>query len=122
MPTFSELKAIAQASVKFRGWRPSHIDLNFTGEVFLGRGGSWHSGPEPKMNVDHAVVALEPHYKPIALARMWGLSADTIREMFENEPGVLKHGHDGTRTKRAYRTFTIPESVAVRVHRKLSAG
>ncbi len=64
----------------------------------------------------------ERHYSPKELADAWGLSPDTIRELFENEPDVMVIGDKrGTRRKRRYRTMKIPQSVAVRVHRRLSA-
>jgi hypothetical protein len=60
------------------------------------------------------------HYSPQELAALWGLSPDTIRELFENESGVIVMGHDGTRRKRGYHTLRIPEAVANRVQRRLS--
>ncbi len=62
------------------------------------------------------------HYTPAQLAREWGLSVDTIRKMFESEPGVLKLGDPKPRRKRRYVTLRIPSDVALRVHRRLSAG
>lgn len=63
--------------------------------------------------------ALEKHYRPSELATVWGLSVDTIRAMFEREPGVLKHGTN-QKGKRRYVTLRIPETIAVRVHNRLS--
>jgi hypothetical protein len=63
----------------------------------------------------------ERHYTPQELADLWGVSVQTIREIFKDEEGVLKLGSDGTRTRRAYKTLRIPESVAERVHTRLSA-
>jgi len=51
----------------------------------------------------------------------WGVSVQTIRDVFRNEEGVLKLGSNGTRTKRRYKTLRIPESVARRVHTRLSS-
>ena len=62
---------------------------------------------------------LERHYKPSQIAQSWGVSTDTIRRMFESEPGVLVLGDAaGGRGKRRYRTMTIPESVLVRVYER----
>lgn len=58
------------------------------------------------------------HYSPAGLGQLWGLSADTIRRLFEREPGVLQIANP-RRGRRAYTTLRIPESVAERVHRKL---
>lgn len=49
----------------------------------------------------------ERYYLPEELAEEWGVSAETIEQVFSNEPGVLK--------------FVIPESVAVRVHQRILA-
>ena len=64
---------------------------------------------------------LERHFTPQQLAALWCLHESTIRRLFIDEPGVLKYGkearHDG---RRDYVTLRIPESVALRVHRKRS--
>jgi hypothetical protein len=62
----------------------------------------------------HAVL----HYSPADLAELWGLSANTIRRLFEREPGVLQIANP-RKGRRSYTTLRIPESVAERVHRKL---
>lgn len=63
----------------------------------------------------------ERHYSVAELAERWNLSPDTIRKLFENEPGVLVIGeHSTKRGKRCYKTLRIPESVAARLHRRLS--
>jgi hypothetical protein len=63
----------------------------------------------------------ERHYTPAELADLWGVSVQTIRDIFKDEEGVLKLGSDGNRTRRAYKTLRIPHSVAERVHERLSA-
>ena len=62
----------------------------------------------------------ERHYSPSELAELWGLSSDTIRRLFEDEPGVVTTGERNPRRKRRYVTLRIPQSVAARVHRRLS--
>ncbi len=63
----------------------------------------------------------ERHYTVGELAERWNLSSDTIRRLFENETGVLVLGESGMkRGKRRYTTLRIPESIAKRVHRRLS--
>ena len=61
----------------------------------------------------------ERHYSPEELAGLWGLSGDSIRRLFEREAGVLVIERTKSRTRR-YRTLRIPESVAARVHRRLT--
>jgi hypothetical protein len=69
-------------------------------------------------NLQEAGPAFERHYSPQDLAEVWGVSADTIRGLFEKESGVLVIER-GTKTRaRRYRTMRIPESVALRVHRR----
>jgi transcriptional regulator GlxA family with amidase domain len=56
---------------------------------------------------------IERHYTVAELAERWNLSRDTIRRMFESEPGVVVFKH-AKLNKRVYRTLRIPESVAKR--------
>lgn len=64
---------------------------------------------------------VEKHFNPAELAEIWGLDDDTVRSLFDGEPGVMVINRPGTRHKRRYRTFRIPESVAVRVHNRLTS-
>jgi len=65
-------------------------------------------------------TALERHYSPDELGKLWNLSTDTVRRLFEREPGVLVIEHPRGRATRRYRTLRIPESVALRVHRRMT--
>jgi hypothetical protein len=60
------------------------------------------------------------HYTNAELAEIWKLSDDTIRKLFEDEPGVLIIGEKRSGRKRRYVTLRIPEDVAERVHRRLT--
>ena len=62
----------------------------------------------------------EKHFTPAELAEAWNLSVETIRNLFRDEPGVLKIGKTTSRYKRGYITLRIPQKVAERVHRRLS--
>ena len=66
-------------------------------------------------------VHIERHYAVTEIAEMWNLSPDKVRELFEDEPGVLVIGDRSPRHKRRYVTLRIPHSVLQRVHRRLSA-
>ena len=67
-----------------------------------------------------AAPSLEPHYTPAQVAEAWGVSTDTVRRMFQDEPGVLVIEPAPTRySRRRYRTLRIPASVADRVHRRM---
>jgi hypothetical protein len=84
---------------------PAHIPLN----------GRDDQAVAPQVS---SVIA-DHHYSPEELGKLWNLSADTIRRLFEHEPGVLVIAR-GNGHARRYRTLRIPESVAARVHRRLS--
>jgi hypothetical protein len=60
------------------------------------------------------------NYTVKELATIWGFSTDKIRELFEDEPGVLKVQSPAKRGKRPYTSIRIPESVASRVQRRMS--
>jgi len=101
---------LLRSSRKFRDWNPaeSGAESPDTGKLAL----------EDLANDDQMG---EPHYTPAELAKMWGVSVQTIRELFRSEEGVLKIGSDGNRKRRAYKTLRVPHSVAERVHTRLSA-
>jgi hypothetical protein len=88
-------------SEKFLNWKPDRLrpeDLN------------------PKFS------AMEEHLTPQELAKSWGVSAETIRVLFRREPGVLRlPSQRANGKKRSYVSLKIPQSVAERVHRRLSA-
>jgi len=93
----------------------------------MGLAPEWKAGrgirpdPDPPLpgRVSGAGVALDLHYRVPQLAELWGFSDRTIIKLFENEPGVIRLGTEG-RNRRAYRTLSVPESVALRVHQRLS--
>jgi hypothetical protein len=60
------------------------------------------------------------HYSVQELATLWGLGVDKIRELFENEPGVIKLQKPPRKGRRVYTTLRIPEPVAERVQRRNS--
>ena len=64
-------------------------------------------------------ASLERHFCVAQVAEMWGLSEDSVRRLFEREPGVLVLEPVRSRySRRRYRTLRIPESVVDRVHRR----
>jgi hypothetical protein len=62
----------------------------------------------------------ERHFSPAELAELWNVSADTVRRWFDREPGVLVLENPVRSSSRRFRTLRIPESVAKRVHTRLS--
>jgi hypothetical protein len=65
-----------------------------------------------------SATALEKHYRVRDLASLWGFSDNTIIRLFTAEPGVIRLESGAGRRK--YTTLSIPESVALRVHERLS--
>jgi len=63
--------------------------------------------------------AFERHYSVEELAEIWKVSDDFIRRLFLREPGVVVF-HHARPGRRVYRTLRIPESVAIRVHRRIT--
>jgi transcriptional regulator GlxA family with amidase domain len=61
----------------------------------------------------------EQHLTVEQIARSRNLSTDTIRRLFNNEPGVIVIAKPKTR-KRIYRVLRIPESVERRVFARLT--
>jgi hypothetical protein len=60
-------------------------------------------------------------YTPKQLADIWLLHESTIRRIFLDEPGVLKHPSSSARSRtRGYVTLRIPESVVRRVYERRS--
>src|ERR1017187_9224024 len=63
--------------------------------------------------------AFSKHYRVKELASLWGMSPDTVSRLLHKEPGVLRVDNFGS-AKRKYSLLSIPESVALRVHERLS--
>jgi hypothetical protein len=61
----------------------------------------------------------EKHYRIAGLAKLWGLGRECVRQLVKIEPDVIgvKSGK-----KHAHTTWSVPESVARRIHAKLLNG
>jgi hypothetical protein len=66
-----------------------------------------------------APAPAERHYAPSEVAELWHLNVETIRRMFQDEPGVVVIQGPPKKGKRPYKTIRIPQSVLERVHRRL---
>jgi hypothetical protein len=74
----------------------------------------------PKPAAPTAGIVEERHYNPTELGAMWGFSPATIRRLIADEQGVLRlQGMGATAGRRAYCTYSIPASVAARIHERL---
>jgi len=92
--------------------------------IAMSRAGTKHTtssgvAPDTKNDTTPPSSAFERHYSPTEIAAQWNLSEDAVRRLFEKEPGVLVLSNSKP-GKRRYRTLRIPDTVAQRVHRKLS--
>lgn len=58
----------------------------------------------------------ERHYRIGELAEMWNLGRETVRLLVKDEQGVIKIRLG---RKRTHTIYSVPESVAVRIHTRL---
>jgi hypothetical protein len=66
------------------------------------------------------LIATEKHYRVAELAKLWGIVPGTVIRYFRNEPGVLKLMGPSITGRKKRCVLSIPESVASRVHERLS--
>jgi hypothetical protein len=77
------------------------------------------SSTSGERSTNAAVSDLERHFTVAELSKRWFFSANTIRRLFSQEPGVVRVARPQTRSKRGYTSMRIPERIAERVHRRL---
>jgi len=63
--------------------------------------------------------AFERHYRVPELAEIWQLGRETVRLLVKDERGVIKVRLG---RKRAHTIYSVPESVAMRIHTRLLNG
>jgi len=63
-------------------------------------------------------TTFEAHFSIAELARQWKLGRETVRLLVKDEPGVVKIRLG---RKKALTRYSVPESVARRVHTRLFA-
>lgn len=78
------------------------------------------SGPaDPRTSLARQIATdstFEAHYTINDLAKQWRLGRETVRQLIKDEPGVIKIRLGG---RRMLTRYSIPESVARRVHTRL---
>jgi hypothetical protein len=74
---------------------------------------------QPVLEMPTQIASMERHYSVAQVAEQWGLSTDTVRRLFEHEPGVLviEPVRGRMSRRRRYRTLRIPAAVVERIHR-----
>lgn len=107
VPATQELYTLLLKSEKFLNWKPEEPASDDLRPLTLD-------------DLEQSNIMAERHYTPDELAELWGVSAETVRSLFRDEPGVLRisQPNDG---KRKYVLMRIPHSIAERVHKRLSA-
>jgi hypothetical protein len=53
------------------------------------------------------------------VAELWHLDVETVRRIFQDQPGVVVLQAPAKKGRRPYKTLRIPESVLDRVHKRL---
>ena len=73
---------------------------------------------DPRYSME-APAPAERHYAPSEVADLWQFNVETIRRLFQDEPGVVVLQAPVKKGRRPYKTIRIPQSVLQRVHRRL---
>jgi hypothetical protein len=115
--TIDDIHSLLLGSRKFVDWKPRVRHHDGRSRAF---GENVRNSSEPGTLKPVKSVVDERHYSPTELAKTWGVDVETIRNLFRNEPGVMKIGDKNPKHKRPYLTLRIPESVALRLHRRLA--
>ena len=76
------------------------------------------SAPAPSQEPPEP-IPIERHYTPGEVAGLWHFDVETIRRLFDKEPGVVVLQALAKKGKRPYKTIRIPQTVLDRVHRRL---
>ena len=61
-------------------------------------------------------LAFEKHFTVTDLKNQWAIGRETVRKLVKDEPGVIKIRLG---RKKANSTYSVPESVARRIHTRL---
>lgn len=88
----------------------SHLHLDGSTVTSLGPGGIQEQNPGT------FGTAFERHYRICDLAEMWKLGRETVRLLVKDEDGVIKVRLG---RKKAQTVYSVPESVAKRIHTRL---
>jgi hypothetical protein len=82
--------------------------------------------PRPTTRLKGNELWREQHFTVSELATLWKFDSKTIRRQIQADPELMamvpKVGNGETRSKRAYFTYAVPESVAARLHAALCAN
>ncbi len=88
----------------------SHLHLDGSTATTVGPSGNREPSSGP------FGAAFERHYRIGELAEMWKLGRETVRLLVKDEDGVIKVRLG---RKKAQTVYSVPESVAKRIHTRL---
>lgn len=74
---------------------------------------------DPRESMRRENAAFERHYRIGELAETWQLGRETVRLLVKDEPGVIRIRLG---RKKVHTIYSVPESVAVRIHTRLLNG
>jgi len=74
-----ELYKLLLKSEKFIKWKPKRVEQH-------------EEGGDGLFEISFMAEVIAKHFTPLELAEAWGVSTETIRQIFREEPGVLKIG------------------------------
>jgi hypothetical protein len=74
------------------------------------------AAPSSRVSVSQEHPAFERHYRVGELAEIWKLGRETVRLLVKDEQGVIKIRLG---RKKAHTIYSVPESVAMRIHTRL---
>jgi len=69
--------------------------------------------------MEHGPLDPNYYYTVKELAFLWNMSPESIRRLFEREPGTIIFAFQRT-GRRMYRNFRVPGHVALRVHNRMT--
>jgi hypothetical protein len=90
--------------------------MTLTEHLYLGDREGATETPTSKASAAPDRPAFERHYRIGELAEMWNLGRETVRLLVKDEQGVIRIRLG---RKRAHTIYSVPESVAVRIHTRL---
>lgn len=92
--------------------------MTFAEQLHFGENDGTNSEPltSSRDAAAQAHAAFGRHYRIGELAEMWKLGRETVRLLVKDEPGVIKVRLG---RKRAHTVYSVPESVALRIHTRL---
>jgi hypothetical protein len=97
---------------------PNHADAQAAAQQPAATDSRTRCVPVPAEH-EPAPKPIERHYTAGEVADLWHFNVETVRRIFEHEPGVMVLQAPTMKRKRVYKTLRIPQTVLNRVHKRL---